>query len=203
MNGAGGRRHDHDQRIREHPILPVEPGEMVPFYWNGKVLTGRRGEALSSALIAAGVAAFGRNAHDHSPQGIFCANGQCSKCLVMANGRPVKSCMTPLAANMVVERGRRAPRAAGDQRGSRAGRRSRDPDRCARHWRRAGRAFRRRRTGPAGHRHAAGRRQGRAGRQAGAADPQVLRLGRGFPGRHPAASASAASSPRRSPPTRT
>ncbi|HEX7502594.1 MAG TPA: FAD-dependent oxidoreductase, partial [Acidobacteriota bacterium] len=80
----------------------VTAGEMVPFYWNGKVLSGRRGEALSSALIAAGVAAFGRNARDHAPQGIFCANGQCSKCLVLANGRPVKSCMTPLAANMVV-----------------------------------------------------------------------------------------------------
>ena len=93
---------NQDQRIHEHPILPVEPGETVPFYWNGKVLSGRKGEALSSALIAAGVAAFGRNAHDHSPQGIFCANGQCSKCLVLANGRPVKSCMTPLAANMVV-----------------------------------------------------------------------------------------------------
>jgi thioredoxin reductase/Fe-S-cluster-containing hydrogenase component 2 len=91
-----------DQRIRQHPVLPVEPGETVSFYWNGKVLSGRKGEALSSALIAAGIAAFGRNAHDHAPQGIFCANGQCSKCLVLANGRPVKSCMTPLAANMVV-----------------------------------------------------------------------------------------------------
>ena len=93
---------NQDQRIHEHPILPVEPGETVNFYWNGKLLSGRKGEALSSALIAAGVAAFGRNAHDHSPQGIFCANGQCSKCLVLANGLPVKSCMTPLAADMVV-----------------------------------------------------------------------------------------------------
>ena len=93
---------NQDQRIHEHPVLPVEAGETVSFYWNGKLLSGRKGEALSSALIAAGVDAFGRNAHDHSPQGIFCANGQCSKCLVLANGRPVKSCMTPLAANMVV-----------------------------------------------------------------------------------------------------
>ncbi|HNX97925.1 MAG TPA: FAD-dependent oxidoreductase, partial [Candidatus Aminicenantes bacterium] len=92
-----------DQRILEHPVLPVVPGETVSFYWNGKALTGRKGEALSSALVAAGVAAFGRNAHDHTPQGIYCANGQCSKCLVIANGRPVKSCMTPLAANMVVQ----------------------------------------------------------------------------------------------------
>jgi sarcosine oxidase subunit alpha len=91
-----------DQRIHQHPVLPVEPGETVTFFWNGKPMAGRKGEALSSALIAAGIAAFGRNAHDHSPQGIFCANGQCSKCLVIVDGRPVKSCMTPLAAGMKV-----------------------------------------------------------------------------------------------------
>ncbi len=91
-----------DQRILEHPVLPVVPGETVSFYWNGQPYTGRKGEALSSALVAAGVAAFGRNVHDHTPQGIYCANGQCSKCLVIANGQPVKSCMTPLGANMVV-----------------------------------------------------------------------------------------------------
>ena len=90
------------QRILEHPVLPVEPGETVTFSWNGRPLNGRKGEALSSALIAAGIDAFGRNAHDHAPQGIFCANGQCSKCLVIADGRPVKSCMTPLAAGMNV-----------------------------------------------------------------------------------------------------
>jgi sarcosine oxidase subunit alpha len=91
-----------DQRIREHPVLTVEPGEPATFYWNGEALTGKKGEALSSALIAAGIAAFGRNAHDHAPQGIFCANGQCSKCLVIVGGRPVKSCMTPLEPGMRV-----------------------------------------------------------------------------------------------------
>ena len=91
-----------DRRIHEHPVLPVEAGETVTFYWNGQPLTGKKGEALSSALIAADVSAFGRNAHDHAPQGIFCANGQCSKCLVIVDGRPVKSCMTPVAAGMKV-----------------------------------------------------------------------------------------------------
>ncbi|MCU0235837.1 MAG: FAD-dependent oxidoreductase [Acidobacteria bacterium] len=91
-----------DRRIHEHPVLPVEAGETVKFYWNGQPLSGKRGEALSSALIAAGIDAFGRNAHDHASQGIFCANGQCSKCLVIADHRPVKSCMTPLAAGMKV-----------------------------------------------------------------------------------------------------
>ncbi len=90
------------QRILEHPVLPVTPGETVTFYWNNEPVEGRKGEALSSALIAAGIAAFGRNAHDHAPQGIFCANGQCSKCLVIADGKPVKSCMTPLREGMKV-----------------------------------------------------------------------------------------------------
>ena len=90
------------QRILEHPVLPVEAGETVTFYWNGVPVPGKKGEALSSALIAAGIDAFGRNAHDHAPQGIFCANGQCSKCLVIVDGKPVKSCMTPLQAGMKV-----------------------------------------------------------------------------------------------------
>ena len=91
-----------DRRIHEHPVLSVEPGETVIFFWNDRPLAGKKGEALSSALIAAGVDAFGRNAHDHAPQGIFCANGQCSKCLVIADNRPVKSCMTPVVAGMRV-----------------------------------------------------------------------------------------------------
>jgi sarcosine oxidase subunit alpha len=98
--GAKAVTMSESQRILEHPVLPVEPGEVVQFFWNGKSLSGKKGEALSSALVAAGVSAFGRNAHDHSPQGIFCANGQCSKCLVIADGSPVKSCMTPLADGM-------------------------------------------------------------------------------------------------------
>ncbi|MCK7504180.1 MAG: (2Fe-2S)-binding protein [Desulfobacterales bacterium] len=57
---------------------------------------------ISSALIANGVHIFGHHAKDGSPQGIFCANGQCSQCLVIADGRPVKACMTPLRAGMAV-----------------------------------------------------------------------------------------------------
>ena len=93
------RRSTHSTSTR---YCPWNRARRFPSTWNGQDLTGRKGEALSSALIAAGIAVFGRNAHDHSPQGIFCANGQCSKCLVIADGRPVKSCMTPLAAGMEV-----------------------------------------------------------------------------------------------------
>ncbi|MCP4718259.1 MAG: FAD-dependent oxidoreductase, partial [Desulfobacteraceae bacterium] len=33
----------------------------------------------------------------------FCANGQCAKCTVIANGIPVKACMTRVSQNMIVQ----------------------------------------------------------------------------------------------------
>jgi NADPH-dependent 2,4-dienoyl-CoA reductase/sulfur reductase-like enzyme/Fe-S-cluster-containing hydrogenase component 2/bacterioferritin-associated ferredoxin len=90
-------------RINQHPILPIPGKEAIPFTWNGSALSGFDGEMISSALIANGVHIFGHHAKDGSPQGIFCANGQCSQCLVIADGRPVKACMTPLREGMAVQ----------------------------------------------------------------------------------------------------
>lgn len=94
---------NHNNRIEEHPILPVEKSEMIPFYWQRQPVFAKRGEMIASALIANGIHIFSKHHRDSSPQGIFCANGQCSKCLVIANGMPVKSCMTPVTKNMIVE----------------------------------------------------------------------------------------------------
>jgi len=91
------------QRLTKHPVLAVSQGEMVTFSWNKKKLQGVKGEMLSSALFANGIKVFGHHTKDHSAQGMFCANGQCSQCLVMVDGLPVKSCMTPLKQGMVVE----------------------------------------------------------------------------------------------------
>lgn len=90
-------------RIETHPILPIEPRESVAFYWQGKKLTAQQDETISSALFANGVRIFGHHPKDSAPQGIFCANGQCAQCLVIANGKPVKSCMTPVEPQMRVE----------------------------------------------------------------------------------------------------
>ncbi len=92
-----------NNRISEHPILPVEEREDIRFYWNKSPLSAKANEMISSALIANGVMAFGRHHRDDTAQGIFCANGQCSKCMVIANGVPVKSCMTAVRENMFVE----------------------------------------------------------------------------------------------------
>jgi len=66
-------------------------------------LAGYDGEMISAALFANGIHVFGHHHKDHSPQGLFCANGQCSQCMVIADGLPVKACMTPLRADMEVE----------------------------------------------------------------------------------------------------
>ena len=90
-------------RVTEHPVLDVPSLDEVEFYWQSRLLKARRGEMISSALIANGIKIFGRHHHDGSGQGLFCANGQCSKCMVIANGMPVKSCMTPVRQRMIIE----------------------------------------------------------------------------------------------------
>ncbi|NPV86718.1 MAG: FAD-dependent oxidoreductase [Anaerolineae bacterium] len=92
-----------EYRITGHPILPGLTDEWVDFTWRGQKLTARKDEMIASALFANGIRIFGRHPKDHAPQGIFCANGQCAQCLVLADGKPVKACMTPVKAGMAVE----------------------------------------------------------------------------------------------------
>ena len=90
-------------RIKQHPILSVKKQEkMIYFTFNGKKLSAKPGEMISSALFAHGIHIFGRHKNDDSPQGMFCANGQCSQCLVIADGVPVKSCVTAVKDGMDV-----------------------------------------------------------------------------------------------------
>lgn len=90
-------------RIQQHPILPAQPNNPVAFFWRGQELAAQQGETIASALFANGVRIFGRHHKDGSPQGIFCANGQCAQCLVLADGMPVKSCMEFVQPGMRVE----------------------------------------------------------------------------------------------------
>ena len=90
-------------RIEQHPILPIPPRKTIPFTWQGRALEALEGESLSSALFAAGVRVFGHHAKDGAAQGIFCANGQCAQCLVLADGIPMKSCMELVKPGMRVE----------------------------------------------------------------------------------------------------
>ena len=101
-------------RIIAHPVLDVPTKPVVTFEWNGMPLCGHAGEMISSALIANGIHIFGHHAKDLSPQGIFCANGQCSQCLVMVDGRTAKACMTALKAGMAINGVEGLPRLPAD-----------------------------------------------------------------------------------------
>ncbi|HEX2695346.1 MAG TPA: 2Fe-2S iron-sulfur cluster-binding protein, partial [Acidobacteriota bacterium] len=80
-------------RIERHPVLPIPERPTFTFSWKDVLVSAKRGETIASALFANGVRIFGHHAKDGAPQGIFCANGQCSQCLVLVDGLPVKSCM--------------------------------------------------------------------------------------------------------------
>ena len=90
-------------RLKKHPILSIPKRKRIGFYWNSQKLQACEGEAISSALFANGIHVFGHHIKDNAAQGIFCANGQCAQCAVIANGIPLKSCMTKVEENMIVE----------------------------------------------------------------------------------------------------
>lgn len=93
-----------DFRIKEHPILPVPKDDpSITFCWHGSMLKAYPGETIASALFANGIRIFGHHHKDGAPMGIFCANGQCAQCSVLADGEPVKSCMVPVKDGMIVE----------------------------------------------------------------------------------------------------
>lgn len=89
-----------DNRLYKHPILPVEEKPLFKFYWQDQELLAREGETIASALFANGIRIFNYHHKDGAPQGIFCANGQCAQCLVLADGFPVKSCMELIKPGM-------------------------------------------------------------------------------------------------------
>ncbi len=92
-----------DYRIYEHPILPIVEKQEIKFLWRNKSLSAHQGETISAALFANGIHVFGHHYKDDSPQGIFCANGQCSQCMVMVDDIPIKACMQEVSEGMRIE----------------------------------------------------------------------------------------------------
>lgn len=89
-------------RITSHPILEIPEKKTIEFYWQGSLLQAQEGEMIASALVANGIDIFGHHPKDGSPQGLFCANGQCSQCMVLVEAKPIKSCMTPVRQGMKI-----------------------------------------------------------------------------------------------------
>jgi NADPH-dependent 2,4-dienoyl-CoA reductase/sulfur reductase-like enzyme/Fe-S-cluster-containing hydrogenase component 2 len=92
-----------DRRLKTHPILNIPARSKVMFTFANIPMMAYEDEVISSALFANGVSVFSRHERDGSPQGIFCANGQCAMCMVIADGRPVKACMEKVKPGVIIE----------------------------------------------------------------------------------------------------
>jgi NADPH-dependent 2,4-dienoyl-CoA reductase/sulfur reductase-like enzyme/ferredoxin len=89
------------RRVFLHPILGALGDRIeVDFRFDGHPMRGFAGETIAAALFANGVTRFSVHRKGDAPQGIFCANGQCSQCTVLVGGVSLKACVTPLAAGM-------------------------------------------------------------------------------------------------------
>lgn len=91
-----------ERRISNHPILPPIEAPEFTFTFNDREYTAREGEVITTALYAAGITVFGHHHRDGGAQGVYCVNGQCSQCMVIADGKPVKGCMVAVTPGMQV-----------------------------------------------------------------------------------------------------
>ena len=102
-------------RITSHPVIDQRStNAAAAFSFDGEPLSGYEGEAISSALFANGIKRFSEHRKGAAPQGIFCANGQCSQCNVLVDGIVRKACVTALAAGMDVRTVRGVPALVAD-----------------------------------------------------------------------------------------
>ncbi|MCL7463528.1 2Fe-2S iron-sulfur cluster-binding protein [Phaeovulum sp. NW3] len=63
-------------------------------FWAGQPVPFRVGETVASALMRAGIAAFG-TAPTGQARAVFCGIGLCQGCLIRAEGRITEACLLP------------------------------------------------------------------------------------------------------------
>lgn len=69
------------------------------------IVSGREGDTIASALLAAGEVMTSRSAKYRRPRGPYCLSGDCGTCIVRVDGRPnIRACMTAWRPGMTVER---------------------------------------------------------------------------------------------------
>ena len=79
----------------------------VEFTFDGEVVSAWRGDSIAMALWANGQRDVRRSSALGKPRGVLCNMGICYECLVIVDGRTVRSCTTLVQDGMVVRRGGR------------------------------------------------------------------------------------------------
>jgi predicted molibdopterin-dependent oxidoreductase YjgC len=89
-----------------------EGSSELAFIFEGQRYTGRQGDSVAAALLAAGIRVFRSTPVSGAERSAFCMIGACFECLVIIDGMGSRqACLTPLRSGMVIERqvGRRNP----------------------------------------------------------------------------------------------
>ncbi|WP_274649248.1 (2Fe-2S)-binding protein [Paenibacillus humicola] len=94
-------------RIEDHPVLgPLRERRSIAFTFDGQDVSGYEGEPIAAALLACGIRTLRYHEETGTPRGIYCNIGHCFECRVTVNGvGGVRACLTPVQAEMNVERG--------------------------------------------------------------------------------------------------
>lgn len=80
-------------KIKEHPILDINPVEKTTFKYNGKEVIGQKGFTIAAALHQAGFPV-----HSHSlrnrERSLECGIGKCGACEMLVDGKIKRICIT-------------------------------------------------------------------------------------------------------------
>ena len=90
----------------------LTPGRSVALTVDGATISGREGEPLAAALLAAGHGVCRTTPVGAAPRAPYCMMGVCFECLVTVDGMGSRqACLVPVREGMVVEtqRGARVP----------------------------------------------------------------------------------------------
>lgn len=77
--------------------------EEVSFIFNGRTVTGVRGQPIAVALMSNGIYTIRHCEVTGEPRGIYCGIGHCYECRATVNGIPSKrTCLTLIEEGMIV-----------------------------------------------------------------------------------------------------
>ena len=92
-----------DRRIWSHPILSFKRGRKVRIFFEGNSIEAYEGETVAVALYASGHDVLRLSPKLGRPRSVFCMVGKCGSCMLLINGVPSRSCITPVEEGMFIE----------------------------------------------------------------------------------------------------
>jgi D-hydroxyproline dehydrogenase subunit gamma len=86
------------------PMRERAASATLAFTFDGRPMTGRKGDTVATALLAAGIVACRETPVSDSPRAPYCLMGVCFECLVVIDGvGNCQGCLIPLSEGMAIE----------------------------------------------------------------------------------------------------